>query len=129
MPLNQQRLNIFGDYTLQGIYKLAKNDTTSVIRAGQLSTVMGGALLTFNPKSGETLDEDKTSFSVGAMYRWGDAVAGVVRIEHYRFNFGFSYDVNISKLSVASKTVGGLEFTLGYRLNNCSTSSTRCPKF
>ena len=129
MRVNEQRLNLFGDYIRQGAYRPTKSDTVSVIKAGKYSTFLAGAIFTFNPKNGETNDEDKTSFSIGAAYRWQDALTPLVRVEHHQFNFGLSYDINISNLTVASKSVGGFEITLGYRLNNCSNPSTRCPQF
>lgn len=128
MRVNQQQLNLFGDYILQNAIR-PSNDSAIALRAGRYSTVMAGALLTLNPKDGTTQGEDATSFSIGAMYRWNDALAPIVRIEHKTFSFGISYDINISGLTVASKANGGLELTLGYRLNNCPYSSTICPKF
>ena len=129
MRVNQQRVNIFGDYIRQGAFKPTKSDTTTAIKAGKYSTFLAGAMITFNPKSGETSDEDKTSISFGATYRWDDAIAPLVRLEHHQFNFGLSYDINISRLTVASKGVGGFELTMGYKLNNCSPNSGKCPHF
>ena len=52
---------------------------------------------------------------VGAFYRFRDAAYVTCRFDYNNFTLGFAYDVNISKLTPASKTVGGLEFQLQYR--------------
>ncbi|HRG52853.1 MAG TPA: PorP/SprF family type IX secretion system membrane protein [Bacteroidia bacterium] len=52
---------------------------------------------------------------VGAFYRLRDAAYVTFRFDYSNFTFGFAYDVNISKLTPASKTVGGFEFMLQYR--------------
>lgn len=54
------------------------------------------------------------ALSVGAMYRWGDALSPVMWIEVDRFALGVSYDVNLSQLRGASAYQGGLEITLRF---------------
>lgn len=77
-------------------------------------------------------DEDFTvSLSAGAFMRWNDAIIPVVKLDYYNLSVGATYDVNISKLNVASKSRGGFEFTLSYsnflNIRNTSAEKVRCP--
>jgi type IX secretion system PorP/SprF family membrane protein len=77
-------------------------------------------------------DQNKTSLSLGGVYRWNDAFIPVVKLDYGQLSFGLSYDVNMSKLKTASQSRGGFEFTLSYR--NCVIGAERstgvaCPKF
>ena len=77
-------------------------------------------------------DEDETiSLSIGSFFRWNDAVIPVVKLDYYKLGIGVTYDVNISKLSVASRLRGGFEVTMSYRnfltMRNSSLEKTRCP--
>jgi type IX secretion system PorP/SprF family membrane protein len=60
-------------------------------------------------------EDEKISLSLGAMYRWRDAIIPVASLHWYEWNIGLSYDVNVSELKTASQYRGGWEFTLGYR--------------
>lgn len=51
----------------------------------------------------------------GAFYRLRDAAYLTFRFDLANFSLGLAYDVNISKLTPASKTVGAVEFLLQYR--------------
>jgi hypothetical protein len=59
-------------------------------------------------------DGDK-SITGGLLYRWDDAIIPVIQLELSKFTVGASYDVNISKLAVASQARGGFELTLSYK--------------
>jgi type IX secretion system PorP/SprF family membrane protein len=77
-------------------------------------------------------DEDESiSISAGSFIRWNDAVIPVVKLDYYKLGIGVTYDVNISKLALASKARGGFEITLSYRnflnMRNSSLEKTRCP--
>lgn len=76
-------------------------------------------------------DDDAVSISAGSFFRWNDAVIPVVKFDLYNLAFGITYDVNISKLNIASKMRGGLEATLSYRtflnIKNSSLDKLRCP--
>jgi len=52
---------------------------------------------------------------LGAFYRFRDAAYITFRFDISNVSLGFAYDVNISKLTKVSKTVGGFEFMLQYR--------------
>ena len=50
--------------------------------------------------------------SIGLGYRLGDAIIVKSGVDYLQWRFGLSYDVNISKLSAASRYKGGFEFAL-----------------
>lgn len=72
-------------------------------------------------------------FYVGTFLRWNDAVIPTVKMEFEHFSIGVSYDVNISKLRVASNWRGGLELTATYRdflkIRSSTLDKTRCVRF
>jgi type IX secretion system PorP/SprF family membrane protein len=69
----------------------------------------------------------------GAFMRWGDAIIPVAKLDMRPLSISASYDVNISKLSAASRGRGGFELALSYQkfLNrdNSSRDAVRCPRF
>jgi type IX secretion system PorP/SprF family membrane protein len=77
-------------------------------------------------------DGDK-SITGGLLYRWDDAIIPVIQLEFSKFIVGASYDVNVSKLVVASQARGGFELTLSFKsfLNsrNPDLLGTKCPGF
>ena len=77
-------------------------------------------------------DNDETlSISAGSFLRWGDAIIPVIKLDMYKLAVGLTYDVNISKLTVASKMRGGFEVTVSYHdflnIRNSSSQKLRCP--
>ena len=54
------------------------------------------------------------AISLGATYRWADAITPIVAVEYLWFRLGVSYDVNVSKLSKATGFQGGLEVSLKF---------------
>lgn len=52
------------------------------------------------------------ALSMGATYRWGDAITPIVAVEYLFLRLGVSYDVNVSKLHKATGFQGGLEVSL-----------------
>lgn len=76
-------------------------------------------------------DDFSAALAIGAFYRVNDAVVPVVKLDYYNWSFGLTYDMNISKLAVASKARGGFELTLSYanflNIRNSSAAKVRCP--
>lgn len=103
-----------GDYTRQYPYQEA----------------IGGVM--YSRKIG---DEDVPKYTIhGGMYmRYKDAVIPVVKMDWYPFSLAFSYDINISKLAVASAGRGGVEVSLSYvgyvNKDNSTREKVKCPKF
>lgn len=73
------------------------------------------------------------SIGFGALYRLDDAIIPVVRLQISKCAIGASYDVNISKLVVASHYRGGFELTLSYSdflsYFNSERRQVRCIRF
>lgn len=74
----------------------------------------------------------------GPWYRYwrnSDAITFMTGLDYYNFNFGISYDVNISLLKNVSKGKGAFEFSVIYigllpgTKRAQEGSSTKCPKF
>ncbi|MET0394190.1 MAG: PorP/SprF family type IX secretion system membrane protein [Chitinophagaceae bacterium] len=59
-------------------------------------------------------EEESIAISGGAFIRWRDALVPMIKLDYYKLGIGLTYDVNISKLSVASQARGGFELTLTY---------------
>jgi hypothetical protein len=78
-------------------------------------------------------NEEPATFYVGSFLRWGDAVIPVVKMDFNHFSIGVSYDVNVSKLNVASNWRGGLELTASYKgflkIRNSTLDRVRCVRF
>lgn len=109
---------IYGDYFNQGGNNLFQ----------------GGFLFSHDLSPDEDPDDNQRKMITGGVfYRWHDAVVPVVKLNINQLAIGVSYDINISKLSVASKLMGGLEVTLSYKnflnIRNSDLQSTKCPKF
>jgi type IX secretion system PorP/SprF family membrane protein len=59
-------------------------------------------------------EEESIALTGGVLIRWRDAVVPMVKLDYYKLGIGLSYDVNISKLAVASQARGGFELSLTY---------------
>jgi len=71
--------------------------------------MLGGVLQSF-------LDyyEKKSSIMGGMYYRWDESIIPYVGLESGDFQFGVSYDINISALKTASQFRGGFELSMQY---------------
>lgn len=58
---------------------------------------------------------DEISLTLGSFFRVGDALMVNMMMDFSGFSFGAAYDLNVSRLNVATKGVGGMEFFLRYR--------------
>jgi type IX secretion system PorP/SprF family membrane protein len=103
------RLTFYGDYFLQK----AGNPADSIVKVGGQNVFMMGGFYTTDLAQYDT--DDKISLSLGAVYRWADAIAPVVRMDMKKWAVGLSYDINVSQLTMASGARGGFEFTLAYK--------------
>jgi type IX secretion system PorP/SprF family membrane protein len=76
-------------------------------------------------------DEEEVAFSVGAFYRWEDAVVPVMKLNYRKWGVGTSYDINVSSLRSASQFRGGVEFTLSYKsflnIKSSTLNQIECP--
>ncbi len=79
----------------------------------------------------EASDEDEgMGLGFGGFYRWDDAFIPVLKYNYYKLSLGLTYDINVSKLRVASLYRGGAELTLTYKtylnIMNTSLQKFRC---
>ena len=56
----------------------------------------------------------EAAITIGAHYRYADAVIAKLMFEYSNYSVGFSYDINLSKLSAATNLRGGFEFALKF---------------
>lgn len=94
-----------------------------VLEPAYLVTVQGGhheitfgALVKYitQEASHYTGRKKPAAFVLGGYYRYADAFNIVAGIERSSFRIGLSYDVNLSDLTVASKSLGGFEISLRF---------------
>jgi type IX secretion system PorP/SprF family membrane protein len=114
-----RKLNIHG----QGEFR---NETTGVtilpafaaFLQGPNKELLIGSNFRFLLKGGSrsTSYFEEITFSVGSYFRVGDALIINTILDLSGFSFGASYDLNVSKLTAASKGVGAMEFFLKYRI-------------
>lgn len=101
------------------------------MRQGTYNEAIVGALLGWTKESART--GDQFVMSAGMLYRYADAVIPVLRLVYSGYSFGFSYDVNASKLTNASNLRGGFEITVFktglFRDPKFEKSRTLCPHF
>lgn|GEM_PF-18815 len=60
---------------------------------------------------------------------WLDAFILYTKFDFNEFGIGFSYDINVSDLNVASNSNGAFEFSLIYKICGSETRGVYCPKF
>ncbi|MDP2385527.1 MAG: PorP/SprF family type IX secretion system membrane protein [Bacteroidota bacterium] len=68
-------------------------------------------------QSVHTKEEKPSAFSGGFQYRFKDALIPTFLFEYDKYAIGLAYDINLSKLTTASKSKGGFEFALRYNWN------------
>jgi len=78
-------------------------------------------------------EDDDKGITAGVLYRLDDAIIPVIQLHLAKFTIGTSYDVNISKLAVASQSRGGLELTLSFKslfqYRQSDLQGVVCPQF
>ena len=144
---NRPKVSFFNDQTIELSPKWEYNAGLSAplgdfaqlileynqLKQGLYSEVIAGGLLgyTLQIRNGAA---DYTNMLYGGFFvRWDDAIVPVIKLEMHNYEVGFSYDVNISKLSKASQSFGGFEISLAYKGffsgANSSINKLRCPRF
>jgi len=110
-------LLVQGNYTHQGAY----NET------------MIGALGVWKKGGENELHQPDFILYGGAFLRVNDAIIPIVKLDYKRYSFGISYDVNISRLKVASNLRGGMELTVVktglFKDPKWERSRTSCPHY
>jgi hypothetical protein len=80
--------------------------------------ILSGAMIKFFLGDQSTYTKNKKTQSImfGTYYRFQDAIIPAVLFQQNQYAFGFSYDINVSKLTPASRKMGGLEVMLRYNI-------------
>jgi len=89
---------------------------------------MVGAAYSLNVNNSE---ENPTNVYLGTWYRLSDALIPYVGLEYGEFQFGVSYDVNVSQLKTASNSKGGVELSMIFirKYTDPNMKKLNCPKF
>jgi len=122
--------------TLNSGFKFQTSDIDNVhvyadyLQQGGAEVFIGGVMYTRELQ--KRYDDKKTyNIGVGAFYRWNDAVIPTVKLDIYDLSIGVSYDVNVSRLTQASQSMGGFEISATWRgkLNRTveAAARVRCP--
>ncbi|MBN4049704.1 PorP/SprF family type IX secretion system membrane protein [Bacteroidales bacterium AH-315-N07] len=99
-----------------------------VLKQGKFKEIVVGSFIRF-------LTDEKIGSSalyLGGWYRVGDAIYYVMAFDFRNMKVGISYDINISKLRVASQGRGGIEVAIIYifrRFQPIYKQQTGCPLF
>jgi type IX secretion system PorP/SprF family membrane protein len=133
--LSNNKIRLDTKYLLHGSSKIPVSADLDVVpslmmsKQGPYFEMIFGTLLKYN-RSISYLEE--TSLNFGLFYRYADALVAVTGFEYKNVNFGLSYDINLSKLRIASHILGGLEFSISYtfdRNKNKHVKEIPCPIF
>ena len=119
----------YSNNTLELWDKTALLPSVLYMRQGKYQELTFGARLSFI-KERRPLDYKATN--IGFLVRHKDAIIPIFGIDYKSYNFGISYDINISKLRNASESRGGLELSFNYRINKSNKLIPReipCPIF
>lgn len=130
--LTKQRINFTGDETRlyrkltfhgQGEFRGEYSGITimpgfMMFLQGPNKEITVGSNFKFLLKSGSrsTSYFEEITFSLGTYFRVQDALVINGILDLAGFGIGAGYDLNVSKLSIATKGVGGMEFFLRYRI-------------
>lgn len=95
------------------------------VRQGSLQELNLGSMFKFilSEESRYTKNKKASAYSVGAHYRVKDALIFTGMFEYSNYSIGLSYDTNISKLTNASKSRGGMEISLRFVTPNQFSSN------
>jgi type IX secretion system PorP/SprF family membrane protein len=126
-------------WTLSGGISLQVSDreqfvgfTDYMSQGGYRQLLAGGMFGTDLSQSYED-EYAKVTLYAGAFIRTGDAIIPMFKIDMKNMAVGLSYDVNISKLTVASHSRGGFEITGSYKgflkIKTSSLDKLRCVRF
>ena len=89
----------------------------------QLINVGFGSRFILGVNSKYTEFNKETSLYTGLLFRYGDALAPVIRYEVNKLAFGVSYDFTLSSLFNANRSNGGFEICIAFQPNLHSARS------
>lgn len=94
-----------GDYTRVSLYG-------DYFRQSGNELIQLGALLTLDVTQDDLENDQRIGVTGGLVFRPGDALIPVIRLEYNNLQLGFSYDANVRKLTVAGRPKEVFELTL-----------------
>jgi type IX secretion system PorP/SprF family membrane protein len=132
---------LFSKFTIHAGGEIGMNDRISFLPGivtflqGPYMQINGGTSMRFVLGSSKRSSE---AIQFGAWARIANKVDGGVlmdalilstRFDYSQFTLGFSYDLNTSSLQPASRSNGGFEFSLQYKICGNERRSVFCPNF
>jgi type IX secretion system PorP/SprF family membrane protein len=114
-----------------GSYHNFNISTNYSFQAGAKSLMLGGAF-SYNVNNS---DEDPTNVYLGAWTRISstinDAIIPYIGLEFKSIHLGYTYDINISPLKIASNSIGGNELSLIFikKPSDPNAKKLNCPRF
>ncbi len=134
--MGNDREVVFRKFMVHAGAEFALNDKVSLLpqavfmTQGPARQINLGTLVKFNLVDQYMYDDRGDAFYVGLTHRVGDALIGTLRLDWGPMIIGVSYDINVSSLVTASRTVGGPELSVQYRIGKPeSLGRMRCPTF
>jgi type IX secretion system PorP/SprF family membrane protein len=117
--------------------EFAMNENISFIgrithqRQGEFRLTNFGGMVKFNLSAGNypVYRSNDNFIYAGMLYRWDDAVVGIVKLQLGAATVGVSYDFTTSNLVAASKSQGGFELVFSYNIGECENGGGGCPRF
>ncbi len=133
--LSDKKIRLDIKYVLHGSSKIPLTNDLDLVPSAIISNqgpyfeTIFGTLFKYNRS---TNYREETSLNLGLFYRWADALIVETGFEYKNVTFGLSYDINLSKLKVASHVKGGLEFSVSYNYGKNKSKRAKeipCPIF
>lgn len=95
---------------------LSINPSIYYTNQGSLHEIVVGSNFRYLLKEGShfTGFVKSSAISIGAHYRYLDAVIASIRVDYSNYSLGVSYDFNVSELTPVSRSLGGLELSLKF---------------
>ena len=114
------------DFYLGGLF-VALTYLLFYFQSRLLHSMCAGTLIKYQIKEGSkyTGFEKESAISLGGHYRFGDALIISGLLEMAYFGIGLSYDVNLSGLTAATKSRGGVEFSFRYIIPRATVYGTK----
>ncbi|MEL6867789.1 MAG: PorP/SprF family type IX secretion system membrane protein [Bacteroidota bacterium] len=126
------KTTVYGGMELRANYNMSLLPRAVVLLQGPSREVNIGVLAKFNFGNVNGYD-DITALYVGTMHRFKDAQVIITRLDYGPLGISFSYDINISSLSNASKGHGAAELAVMYKSSlfqpNRRRDPVMCPAF
>lgn len=111
------RINVHGGMKIFGLKNFDFAPNFLVMLQGGSTEINAGGYAIYNFSRDRRANNflQNGGIVLGGWYRNKDAAIILIGIEHLNFSFGFSYDINISKLKEATSGNGATEISLAFR--------------